>query len=1173
MKLFQILTLILILLSPFQAFNQKKKSNENPNKYQSLLWEIKDPKSGNTSFLYGTMHVSSKVAFHLTDSFYVALKSVDIVGLETNPEFWMEDMLESDVYSFFLHNGFKIRSLGFYSNAFKLEPIENRALKYLLSVDSRFSNNLLYRKSYGYENNFQEDTYLDMFIYQAGKKLGKTVTNLEDFEESQKLVIESQLAEAKNRSYGYRSQYDFGDKRPYEIIEDAYRNGDLDLLDSIGRITGTEEGREFMLYLRNENIAESMDSIIQGGQKLFAAVGAAHLPGKRGVIEEMRKKGYLVRPIYGSKTRDPKQKDAIDEIIHPFSLKKVMANDSSFTSYLPDKIIQAPEALVYRELQVPDMPNGGIYFIKQINTFAPLYDQSMEYTKKRIDSLLYENIPGKIIDINQKGKDKFGHPIILIKNETKQGDAQQYKIIITPFELFIFKVSGIKDYANKKEVQLFIDSTQLNYEYDKDWRPVSPYFGGFHVDLPGAIKVQDARDFTSLNKNAFLQAYDKKSKSYFALIQTTLTDIEYIEEDTFELKYIADKFCEDLDFKKIQKGEFGLIDKHPSYSHYAENAKGEGIYVQTIINGPNYYLMIAKSNKKIADRYFKSFQFDAFKASGPIREIEDTVMLYNVSTYARNPRSEYDDAFKYRYASDEEEDNDFTSKYEDIAYFFNSTGEYLEVSYSKFHDYASRDQEKVYNNLNYLGAFINYEEAMNENAIPPPPPLPNIDDYRDLIGNYHPYSSGESHPYVIAKDAFMPENSNGLKWKEYEVHHKNSTRGIYGRYLVYKGRSYNLRVTIDTTNGPSKEVLHFMDHFVPMDTVVGQPLGQDKDSLFLAHLTSKDSLLEMRALRSINIIDFEDADGKALMQVIDTLNFKRFDDGHIYKQNLLEGIGQIDSPEILKYLERKYYEAEDTSSLQIAILNGINQLEKKENAELFVKLLLKETPLTGSYKINQLFNYYTDSLEIQKYYYPDLFSLASVPEYTDHIYSNLVQLLDSGHIDKNFYKGKLDDIYREAKMELKRFNNKTIDAENNKNSNYYNYNYDYDDYEDYEYGYVSKNRFTSFSNHKLSELMKLLAPFYKEDERVQKVFEKMMLINDIRGVCFTAVLLNKIGQKTELSVWQKLQEEHPENQYLIYQVLMKLGEKEMIKTLGLTPETLAKAEILDMTDLNLKEKD
>ncbi|MEZ4937952.1 MAG: TraB/GumN family protein [Crocinitomicaceae bacterium] len=1183
MKLVQLSTLTFLICLPILGFSQKNNSKQEKSRYQSLLWEIKNPKTGENSYLYGTMHVSSKVAFHLTDSFYVALKNVDIVGLETNPEYWMEDMLKSDVYSFWLHNGFRIPTEGFYSNAFKLTPIDNRGFKYLLSVDSRFSNNLLYRKSYGYENNFQEDTYLDMFIYQAGKKLGKEVTNLEDFEESQKLVMESQMADAKNRSYGYRNQYDFGDKRPYEIIEDAYRNGDLDLLDSIGRITGTEEGREFMLYKRNENIAESIDSIIQGGQKIFAAVGAAHLPGNRGVIEEMRKKGYVVRPVFGSKNRDPKQKDAIDELIHPFSLKKIVAEDGSFSTYLPEKIIEAPEALVYKELQIPDMPNGGIYFIKQINTFAPLFDQSIDYMKKRIDSLLYENIPGKIVSIDQKGKDKYGHPIIFIKNETKQGNAQQYKIIITPFELFIFKVSGIKEYANRKDVQLFMDSTQLIYSYDQDWRAVSPHFEGFKVDLPGAVKIQDTRAFTSLNCNAFIQSFEKKSKSYFALIQTTLTDVQYIEEDTFELKYIADKFCEDLDFKKIQKGDFSKIDGYPSYSHYAENEKGDGMHVQTIINGPHYYLMIAKSNKKLADKYFKSFKFKDFKPSGEIPEIKDTLMLCKVATFAVNPRSEYDQIFNYGYGlNNEDEDNDFTAKYEDIEYFFNSTGEKLEVSYTKFHDYASRNPKKLYNPTNYMNEFIDLKYDQGE------PHTTYVseeggDEFEaediGISGLDLKFGPEKDSPYLISKDRFIENPPNGLKWKEYEVHHQNSSRGIYGRYLVYKGRSYNLRVTIDTNAGPSREVLHFMDHFIPMDTVVGQPMGQDKDSLFIAHLTSKDSLLEMRALRSIYMIDFEGANADEMIQIIDTLNFKRFDKGHTYKLNLLQSLGEIDDPKILSYLEKKYDEAEDTSSLQIAILNGINQKETKENAELFVKLLLKETPLTKSYKINQLFDYYKDSIEIQKHYYPDLFALAGVPEYTDHVYSTLVQLLDSGHIEKEFYKEKLDDIYREAKMELKRFNNKTIDAENNKNLDYYDYDYDYsydyeyDDYEDYEYGFGSGNRFTSFSNHKLAELMKLLAPYYKEDERVQKLFEKMMLINDIKGVCFTAVLLNKVGKKTTIDTWRNLQEKNPENQYMIYQVLLKLEEKEMMEDLGLTPKALAKAEILNLTNLNLREKD
>ena len=58
---------------------------QNPE-YQSLLWKISGNGLDKPSFLYGTMHVSNKVAFHLSDSFYKAIKSVDIVSLEINPE-------------------------------------------------------------------------------------------------------------------------------------------------------------------------------------------------------------------------------------------------------------------------------------------------------------------------------------------------------------------------------------------------------------------------------------------------------------------------------------------------------------------------------------------------------------------------------------------------------------------------------------------------------------------------------------------------------------------------------------------------------------------------------------------------------------------------------------------------------------------------------------------------------------------------------------------------------------------------------------------------------------------------------------------------------------------------------------------------------------------------------
>ena len=44
-----------------------------------------------------------------------------------------------------------------------------------------------------------------------------------------------------------------------------------------------------MLYDRNIGMVKSMDSIMKTGS-LFSAVGAAHLPGKNGIIELLRKK-------------------------------------------------------------------------------------------------------------------------------------------------------------------------------------------------------------------------------------------------------------------------------------------------------------------------------------------------------------------------------------------------------------------------------------------------------------------------------------------------------------------------------------------------------------------------------------------------------------------------------------------------------------------------------------------------------------------------------------------------------------------------------------------------------------------------------------------------------------------------------------------------------------------
>src|SRR6195952_4393559 len=84
------LSFCLILTALFSS------AQKNNSSYPSLLWEITGNGLKKPSYLFGTMHVSNKMVFHLSDSFYYAMKSVDAVALELNPDIWQGKMVRLD---------------------------------------------------------------------------------------------------------------------------------------------------------------------------------------------------------------------------------------------------------------------------------------------------------------------------------------------------------------------------------------------------------------------------------------------------------------------------------------------------------------------------------------------------------------------------------------------------------------------------------------------------------------------------------------------------------------------------------------------------------------------------------------------------------------------------------------------------------------------------------------------------------------------------------------------------------------------------------------------------------------------------------------------------------------------------------------------------------------------
>src|SRR6187549_3562654 len=62
----------------------------------TLLWEITGNGLKKPSYIFGTMHLSSKLVFNLPDSFYYAIKNVETVALELNPDVWQGQMVKLD---------------------------------------------------------------------------------------------------------------------------------------------------------------------------------------------------------------------------------------------------------------------------------------------------------------------------------------------------------------------------------------------------------------------------------------------------------------------------------------------------------------------------------------------------------------------------------------------------------------------------------------------------------------------------------------------------------------------------------------------------------------------------------------------------------------------------------------------------------------------------------------------------------------------------------------------------------------------------------------------------------------------------------------------------------------------------------------------------------------------
>src|ERR1700760_1778248 len=131
-KIVALLPLLLLLHTTFAQ----------TSKYPSLFWEISGNGLKKPSYLFGTMHVSNKLAFHLSDSFYNAIQHTDMVALELNPENWQKDMVRMDAAQEELESFYKDNTAQYITeSSFRIDDYYDR-LKAALTADPQQINSL-----------------------------------------------------------------------------------------------------------------------------------------------------------------------------------------------------------------------------------------------------------------------------------------------------------------------------------------------------------------------------------------------------------------------------------------------------------------------------------------------------------------------------------------------------------------------------------------------------------------------------------------------------------------------------------------------------------------------------------------------------------------------------------------------------------------------------------------------------------------------------------------------------------------------------------------------------------------------------------------------------------------------------------------------------------------------
>ncbi len=257
--------------------------------HHSILWSL-IPSEGQSSWLFGTMHIRDDRAYQLCKNLYpLILQSDHLIGeMDLNmpdtrksiPAYDIHQYLNDEIYR-------KIhRQL---NRSFNLN-LDQFAHLHPLMIMSFISTSVLQS---------EHQISLDEHLWQYAKEHGKPASGLESYEEQLKILNSIEPGAI------YKLLMDIS-RNPAAIRKntvkglDLYINGRIHQLFKLSK-SSMQHLRKKVIYERNRNMASAINQL-DTSMQYFISVGAGHLSGKSGLIALLKRGGWKVKPVLNFST-------------------------------------------------------------------------------------------------------------------------------------------------------------------------------------------------------------------------------------------------------------------------------------------------------------------------------------------------------------------------------------------------------------------------------------------------------------------------------------------------------------------------------------------------------------------------------------------------------------------------------------------------------------------------------------------------------------------------------------------------------------------------------------------------------------------------------------------------------------------------------------------------------